>query len=220
MLMPALDLTKMIGAQNFDNLDVPLNLGTDVYIGPTRAIPQPGAGVVGTRFLVPVNTLFIDSGTAFSPMRFMGQLSEIRHTRVLLQLRSIDYKNGRKRMIAVMDFLLGKKVYVYPGDPPDPDDPNPPDTRVAWHTLDVDDVPDPTPPLDDPNRMLRRFISSDEDVDPPVLEYLDVYTTSSEPIHSGPNPSNHHFFTTTYNMVYIQEAEKDEDEEDEDEPMP
>ena len=148
---------------------------------------------------MPVNSAFIDMGTAFSPTRFMGQDNEIRYARALLHLRAIDPREGREIMIKMMNFLLGKKLYVHPGDPTDPKFPrklDDPKSRVVWHELDIAD------PTDMAGKVTSRRLIAE--TDPTRLEYLDVYTTSSEPIHSGPNPAGHHFFTSTYNMVYNQ----------------
>ena len=180
MLMPALDLRTMLKAAGF----ITTGSGYDVYIGPTVAISEAGNRVGTTKF-VPKNALFIDSGTAFSPVRFMGQSNEIRHARVLLHLRSVGYKEGGELMRKAMDFLLGKKVYVHPGDPDDLD------SRIVWYKLNDGEEGDCT------------FIDEDDST---LLEYLDVYTTSSEPIHSGPDRADSHFFTATYNMVYAQKA--------------
>ena len=192
MHQPAVDLTYMLNAADLSGNFV---LGTDLFIGPLRGIPRfvPGDD---SNFKIPPCALFVDTGSAFNPDRFMGQTQEIRYARVMLHLRSLGYSDGRGLMISVMDFLLGKKFYVFPGDPDDPE------SRVVWHTLGAEDLPDPTPPLKDPNRILKRFIDGGGF----YLEYLDVYTTSSEPIHSGPDLDSRHFFTSTYNMVYTQGA--------------
>ena len=196
MHKPAVDLTYMINAAELSGSFV---LGTDLFIGPLRGIPRfvPGTG---DTFHIPPCALFIDSGSAFNPDRFMGQGEEIRYARVILHLRSLGYSDGRGLMLKVMDFLLGKKFYVHPGDRIDPNDPDSPedlDTRIVWHTLEA------TSKLNKDGVELRRIVSTD-----PTIEYLDVYTTSSEPIHSGPDLDSRHFFTSTYNMVYVQAKAK------------
>ena len=186
MHKPAVDLTYMINAAELSGSFV---LGRDLFIGPLRGIPRFVPGTGDTSYIPPC-ALFIDSGSAFNPDRFMGQREEIRYARVILHLRSLGYSDGRMLMLKVMDFLLGKKFYVHPGDPKDPD------TRVVWHTLDALSY------LNKDGVELRRIV----DADPTRLEYLDVYTTSSEPTHSGPDLDSRHFFTSTYNMVYNQAA--------------
>ena len=186
MHKPAVDMAYMINAEELSGDFV---LGADLFIGPLRGIPRfvPGTG---DTFYIPPCALFIDSGSAFNPDRFMGQGEEIRYARVILHLRSLGYSDGRRLMLKVMDFLLGKKFYVHPGDPDNPD------TRVVWYKTNA------TSKLNKDGVELRHI---DKD-DLTILEYLDVYTTSSEPIHSGPDLDSRHFFTSTYNMVYIQKA--------------
>ena len=197
MLIPALDLTCILRAEGFDISDE----SHDYFVGATAAIPQVSNKNLPTNLnKVPVNSIFIDMGTAFSPTRFMGQGNEIRYARALLHLRATSYRKGRETMIDMMNFLLGKKLYVQLGKPADPrfphklDDPNP---RIVWHEP---SIPNDTDPMTGKITALK-FIAS---INPPTLEYLDVYTTSSEPIHSGPDVRKNHFFTTTYNMVYNQ----------------
>ena len=177
MLIPSLDFTLMLRAQDFPVTFVPV----DFFVGATEAVPQ----FTGRNRKVPKNAFFVDSGTAFSPTRFMGQQDEIRYARVLLHLRSTTYRKGRTAMMDVMNFLLGKKFYVHPGILDNFND------RVVWHTLDA------------PKILDKRHIDKD---DPTLLEYLDVYTTTSDPIHSGPNRADLHTYTATYNMVYTQSA--------------
>ena len=198
MLIPSLDLTCILRAEGFDISGQSL----DFYVGATAAIPQVGKDNLRNVNKVPINSIFIDMGTAFSPTRFMGQRNEIRYARALLHLRATSYREGREVMIKAMDFLLGKKLYVHPGAPADPKFPfklDDPDPRIVWHEI---NTPNDTDPITGKITALKLIAS----IDPPTLEYLDVYTTSSEPIHSGPDVRKNHFFTTTYNMVYNQAA--------------
>ena len=196
MLYPALDLSCILRAEGFDIS----NESHDYYVGATAAIPQ--VSNKNPPFSdVPINSIFIDMGTAFSPTRFMGQGNEIRYARALLHLRSTNYRKGREIMINMMNFLLGKKLYVHPGDPDDPRFPyelDDPKARIVWHDLDIANPTDMAGKI----TSLRHIASTDNT----KLEYLDVYTTSSEPIHSGPDVRKSHFFTTTYNLVYNQSA--------------
>ena len=178
MLIPALDLTLMLKASGF-SIDFTPN---DFFVGPTGNVPQ----VTGRNRDVPKEAFFIDSGTAFSPTRFMSQQSEIRYARVLLHFRSYDYRKGRITMMKAVDFLLGKEFYVHPGALKNFDD------RVVWHSLDVVNIAE-----------YKRLIVTG---DTTILKYLDVYTTTSDPIHSGPDPINLHTYSVTYNMVYSQAA--------------
>ena len=192
-LIPGLDITCILRARGFDTSVTP----RDFYVGATAAIPQIHNKTPANINDVPVNSVFIDMGTAFSPTRFMGQGNEIRYARALLHLRAAKYREGREIMIKVMNFLLGKKLYVHPGAPANPrlphklDDPDP---RVVWHELKVANL------TKSGKITSLRYIA---EADTTRLEYLDVYTTSSEPIHTGPDARKNHFFTTTYNMVYI-----------------
>ena len=196
MLYPALDLTCILRAGGIE-----VTTGSyDYYVGATLATPQTTNK--NPLFLdVPIDSIFIDMGTAFSPTRFMGQANEIRYARALLHLRASDPRKGREVMIGVMNFLLGKKLYVHPGKPTDPKFPrklDDPDPRVVWHELDIAN------PTDVAGKITALKHIAEKDTT--RLEYLDVYTTSSEPIHSGPDRKGSHFFTTTYNMVYNQAA--------------
>ena len=182
MLIPSLDLTLMLEAEGFPITHVP----GDFFVGATEAVPQ----VTGRNRKVPRDAFFIDSGTAFSPTRFMGQKSEIRYARVLLHLRSSTHRKGRTAMMDVIDFLLGKKFYVHPGTLDNFSD------RVVWYSLGIMNVVKN-------NIEHKRLIKK---TDTTMLEYLDVYTTTSDPIHSGPGPDDSHTYTVTYNMVYAQAA--------------
>ena len=196
MLIPSLDLTCILRAEGFDISGQSL----DFYVGATASIPQVGKDNLRNVNKVPINSIFIDMGTAFSPTRFMGQRNEIRYARALLHLRATSYREGREVMIKAMDFLLGKKLYVHPGAPANPKFPfklDDPDPRIVWHELDVAN------PTKGGKITALKLIAK---TDTTTLEYLDVYTTSSEPIHSGPDVRKNHFFTTTYNMVYNQAA--------------
>ena len=188
MLIPALDLTLMLKAGGFSTDPEP----HDFFVGPTADVPQ----TTGRNRNVPKKAFFIDSGTAFSPTRFMSQRSEIRYARVLLHFRSFEYRDGRVTIMEAVDFLLGKKFYVYPGTQKKFSD------RVVWHSLDGSgknsDVLNPNNTI-----KYKRHIDGN---DPTKLEYLDVYTTTSDPIHSGPDINKLHTYTVTYNMVYNQAA--------------
>ena len=195
MLIPSLDLTCILGAEGFEIS----NKSFDFYVGATLATPQ--VSNKNRPIDVPINSAFIDMGTAFSPTRFMGQDNEIRYAKALLHLRAAYFREGRELMINMMNFLLGKKLYVHPGKPADPRFPrklDDADPRIVWHELGIANDTDQTTGK---ITALKRI----DKTDTTKLEYLDVYTTNSEPIHSGPDPANRHFFTTTYNMVYIQE---------------
>ena len=197
MLIPALDFKTMLQAQDFPTSKFPVAFKPgDFYVGPTEAVPQfgltPPAVLANER--APKDAFFIDSGTAFSPTRFMGQSSEIRYARILIHLRASEYKKGRIAMMEVMNFLLGKKFYVHPGM----DDINFSD-RVVWHRLDAANVLNP----DNTIKYKRKIVTGD----PTLLEYLDVYTTTSDPIHSGPSRNDLHTYTATYNMVYTQSSD-------------
>ena len=183
MLIPAYDFNLMLKAQDFTISPEP----GDFFVGPTEAVPQVKGG---SNRNVPRNAFFVDSGTAFNPTRFMGQQTEIRYARVLLHFRSSDYRSGRMAMMEVTDFLLGKKFYVHPGTLKGFSD------RVVWHALGAPDCVDSS----DPNNIktFKRYIDPDDDT---LLEYLDVYTTTSDPIHSGPDRNKLHTYSVTYNMV-------------------
>ena len=198
MLIPSLDLTCILKAEGFEISGESL----DFYVGATAAVPQVNKDNLLNVNKVPINSIFIDMGTAFSPTRFMGQMDEIRYARALLHLRATSHREGRKTMIEVMNFLLGKKLYVHPGDPNDPKFPHKlddPKARVVWHKLGIANLTDMAGKI----TSLRHIAKTDLT----TLEYLDVYTTSSEPIHTGPDVRKSHFFTATYNMVYNQSAQ-------------
>ena len=197
MLYPSLDLLCILEANGQTVFGKP----ADLYVGATLAIPQ-----IKNKYPliadVPVDSIFIDMGTAFSPTRFMGQASEIRYARALLHVRASGFRIGREIMMEAMNFLLGKKLYVRPGNPANPGFPHKlddPDPRIVWHELGITNPTDPTTG----KITSLRYIHKD---DPTKLEYLDVYTTSSEPIHTGPDPKFNHFFSVTYNLVYNQPA--------------
>ena len=193
MLIPALDFKTMLRAQDFPKSDFPVNFKpNDFFVGPTVAVPQVGLtrAALQVNINAPKDAFFIDSGTAFTPTRFMGQSSEIRYARVLVHLRASDYKLGRTAMRAVIDFLLGKKFYVHPGTDKNFTD------RVVWHSIAAANILNPNNTI----KYKRNIVKGD----PTILEYLDVYTTTSDPIHSGPDPSGLHSYTVTYNMVYNQ----------------
>ena len=197
MLIPSLDLVCILRAGGIEATNVPF----DLYVGATLATPQI-KNKNPVILDVPVDSIFIDMGTAFSPDRFMGQGNEIRYARALLHLRASTFRVGREIMITAMNFLLGKKLYVHPGKPAKPGFPHKLDdskARVVWHEL---NIANPTDPITGEITSLRYIAPKD----PTMLEYLDVYTTSSEPIHTGPDPKSRHFFTATYNMVYNQAA--------------
>ena len=200
MLMPALDFVTMLRAQDFPTDKFPVRFKpSDFYVGPTEAVPQFGLTAAAVRVVndsAPKDAFFIDSGTAFTPTRFMGQSNEIRYARILMHLRSHEYKIGRIAMMEVMNFLLGKKFYVHPGTDKNFND------RVVWYSL---DTAGKNSNVLNPNNTVKykRHIAVD---DATLLEYLDVYTTTSDPIHSGPGPSGLHTYTVTYNMVYNQAA--------------
>ena len=197
MLIPSLDLACILRAEGFEIS----NKSFDFYVGATAAIPQ--VSNKNSPIDVPINSGFIDMGTAFNPTRFMGQRNEIRYARALLHLRAASLREGRKIMMEMMDFLLGKKLYVHPGKPSDLKFPyklDDIDPRIVWHEL---GTPNDTDPITGKITALKLIAKTDTT----KLEYLDLYTTSSEPTHSGPDPAKRHFFTSTYNMVYNQSAQ-------------
>ena len=129
--------------------------------------------------------LFVVAGPPIIPMRFMGQSEEIRTAIVSLRLYWKNYGKGRDLITAIMDFVLGRDIYV----------------QTAL-----------TSPEADAMNPLRSFIKQDDAEEAGdnimneknVIKYLDVNATISEPTHPGKFIEQLDVLSCTFRMVYPQ----------------
>jgi len=99
MPIPPRDLRDLIVADS----SLGFTTGVNLFVGPVR----PVGGVI------PVRSMFINGRSQNLPIRAMGQEDEIRGVLTEVILRWDKYFNGRLKIVAVMDFLLGQTPTGY-----------------------------------------------------------------------------------------------------------
>ena len=120
--------------------------------------------------------LFVVAGPPIVPMRFMNQSEEIRTAIVSLRLYWKNYGKGRDLITAIMDFLLGRDIWVQT------------------------ELTDETNPF---RSFISKAVAGVAGTAVPI-KYLDVNATISEPTHPGKFIEQLEVLSCTFRMVYPQ----------------
>ena len=178
---PAEDMGDLI-ARYGDDMFTSMNIDKFEY-GYNLFISSPIINPVHNRGRK-TNLLGILSGTPAPPKRFMGQEEEIRMANISLRLLWVNFGTGREILTAIMDYVLGKDIYIQP---------NLKASEPEWRSFITE-------------QKAKDAVKSMTPKAPPPIKYLDVNSINSEPLHPGKLIEQQHVLSCNFRMVYPQSA--------------